>query len=253
MLSEERQKIILDLLQKEGAVSISDLVNVFDVTEMTIRRDLDYLESKELLRRVHGGAISHGGRSYEPPFRTRSLVNVDEKKEIGKKAASLVNNGESIILDVGTTTLEIAKNLSDKQNLTVITPSLQIAIQLVENQDIKLIVTGGILRRDELSLIGDYAERIFEDVHVDKLFLSAGGVDIDAGVTEVNLEDAVVKRRMQKCAKEIILVTDSSKFDHVALMSIAPIESINKVVTDSSISEDFKQKLTDLGIEVICV
>ena len=215
MLSEERHQEILRLLEVEGSVLVTDLVDKFNVSEMTIRRDLDTLDKKGLLRRVHGGAVSDIGRSYEPPFLTRSNINQEEKAKIGELAASLINHGDSVTLDVGTTTLEIARNIADKQNLTIITPCFQIASLLCENPNIRLILSGGILRPGELSMIGHVAERVFEEFFVDKLFLGAAGVDIESGLTEYNLEDTQVKRAMIKNAKQVILVADSKKFNRV--------------------------------------
>ena len=251
MLSEERRQKILDLLDSQGSVEITDLVNRFNVVEMTVRRDFDLLERKGLLRRVHGGAVSDRGRSYEPPFLTRTIAHEMEKVRIGKAAANLVNNGESITLDVGTTTLEVARHLTDKQNLTIITPCFQIANILVEHPGIRLILTGGILRPGELSMVGHLAERCFRDFFVDKLFLGAAGIDFETGLTEYNLEDTLVKQAMIRSAKEVILVADSSKFNKIAFTAIGPLKSINRVVTDSSIHPAIVNHLKRENIEVI--
>jgi DeoR/GlpR family transcriptional regulator of sugar metabolism len=251
MLSEERHQIILNILENRGSVQVTDLVSQFDVSEMTIRRDLDVLERKGLLRRVHGGAVSDWGRSYEPPFLSRSTTHQEEKARIGKMAAELVRSGDSMTLDVGTTTLEVARNLADKQNLTIITPCFQIASLLCENPSIRLILTGGILRHSELSMVGHLAERVFDEFYVDKLFLAAAGVDFDSGLTEYNLEDTLVKHAMIRTAKQVILVTDSSKFNRVAFTAIAPIDVINTVVTDRSVAPSIVSKLKDLDIDVI--
>ena len=178
MISDQRHQTIINLLEDLGAVTVSDLVKEFKVSEMTIRRDLDILENQGLLRRVHGGAVSRRGRSYEPPFMLRTSENLENKIRISQAAADLIQNGDSITLDVGTTTLEIARHLQNKQDLTVITPSLQIANELINHPGIRLILTGGILRIGELSMVGHLAERIFEDFFVDKLFLGAGAVDL---------------------------------------------------------------------------
>jgi DeoR/GlpR family transcriptional regulator of sugar metabolism len=251
MLSEERHQIILHILENQGAVQVTDLVEQFDVSEMTIRRDLDVLERKGLLRRVHGGAVSDRGRSYEPPFLSRSTTQQEEKARIGKVAAELVRSGDSITLDVGTTTLEVARNLAEKQNLTIITPCFQIAALLCENPAIRLILTGGILRNSELSMVGHLAERVFDEFYVDKLFLAAAGIDFESGLTEYNLEDTLVKQAMIRTAKQVILVIDSSKFNRVAFTAIAPINVIDTVVTDKSISPSIVARLNDLDIDVI--
>jgi len=251
MLSEERHQIILNILENQGSVQVTDLVSQFDVSEMTIRRDLDVLERKGLLRRVHGGAVTDWGRSFEPPFLSRSTTHQEEKARIGKKAAELVRSGDSITLDVGTTTLEVARHLTDKQNLTILTPCFQIAALLCENSSIRLILTGGILRHSELSMVGHLAERVFDEFYVDKLFLAAAGVDFKSGLTEYNLEDTLVKQAMIRSAKQVILVTDASKFDRVAFTAIAPINVVNTVVTDKSANPSIVAELQALNIDVI--
>jgi len=253
MLSEERHQIILDILESQGSVQVTDLVSQFDVSEMTIRRDLAVLERKGLLRRVHGGAVSDLGRSYEPPFLSRRTTYQEEKARIGKRAAELVRSGDSIALDVGTTTLEVARNLAEKQNLTIITPCFQIAALLCENPAIRLILTGGILRTTELSMVGHLAERAFSEFYVDKLFLAAAGIDFKSGLTEYNLEDTLVKQAMIRSAKQVILVADASKFNRVAFTAIAPLNVIDTVVTDKSINPTIVAKLQHLNIDTIVV
>jgi DeoR/GlpR family transcriptional regulator of sugar metabolism len=251
MISDQRHQTIINLLEDLGAVTVSDLVKEFKVSEMTIRRDLDILENQGLLRRVHGGAVSRRGRSYEPPFMLRTSENLENKIRISQAAANLIQNGDSITLDVGTTTLEIARHLQNKQDLTVITPSLQIANELINPPGIRLILTGGILRIGELSMVGHLAERIFEDFFVDKLFLGAGAVDLKAGVSEFNIEDALVKRAMIKSAKSVVLVADSSKFHQVAFTSIVPLSDIHTIITDKDLDPHLGAQIQAKGIELI--
>lgn len=251
MLSEERHQTILSLLENKGSVSVTDLVTQFEVSEMTIRRDLDVLEKRGLLRRVHGGAVIDRGRSFEPPFLSRSNTQSEAKRRIGELAAGLVRSGESIALDVGTTTLEVARSLADKQNLTIITPCFQIAALLCENPDIRLILTGGILRHGELSMVGHLAERAFREFYTDRLFLGAAGVDFEAGLTEYNLEDTLVKQAMVRSAKQTILVADASKFNQVAFTAIAPLQVVDTVVTDSAVDAEVVRMLEDLNIDVL--
>lgn len=251
MISDQRYKAIIEKLENNSTVSVSDLVKEFQVSEMTIRRDLATLEKRGLLHRVHGGATSLRGRSYEPPFLTRVAENIEYKRKIGKAASSLIQNGDSLTLDVGTTTLEIARNLHTKQDLTVITPSLRIANELVDHPGIRIILTGGIIRSGEYSMVGHLAERIFSDFFVDKLFLGAGAVDIKAGLSEFNIEDTLVKRAMIKSAKRVILVADSTKFSRVAFTSIVPISNVHTIVTDTDIDPHLVSQIRKEGIEVI--
>lgn len=251
MLGPERKQQIIQLVERQGSVTVSDLCRKFDVSEMTIRRDLVELEAQGLLRRVRGGAVSSRGRSFEPPLLLRSGEHQAEKERIGRAAAALVQSGDSIALDVGTTTFEVARSLEGKENLTIITPSLPIATLLASRSGIRLILTGGIVRTGEHSLIGHLAERAFSEFRVDKLFLGVGGVDLEAGLTEYNLEDALVKRAMLAAAKERILVVDASKFGRVAFASVGSLDAIDRVVTDTSVAPEIVERLRQLDIEVI--
>lgn len=251
MLIDERHQIILKLLESQSSVRVTDLRDQFDVSKMTIRRDLSMLERKGLLRRVHGGAVNTRGSSYEPPFLSREAVNSEKKERIGQTAADLVQDGDSITLDVGTTTLEMTKHLQKKNNLTLITPSLHIANTLSQQPNMRLILTGGILRPGELSLVGKLSERTFDDFFVDKLFLGVGGISISAGLTEYNLEDALVKKAMLRSAKEVIVLADASKFEQIAFASVAPIDVISRIVTDTSLDEEVRLMLEAREIEVI--
>ena len=250
-MSGKRHKGILDLLDSNGSTSVVDLAGRFRVSEMTIRRDLVSLERKGLLQRIYGGAVSNRRQNYEPPFILRSGRNLEEKKRIGEAAAGLVKPGDSIILDVGTTTLEMARHLREKWNITVVTPSLHIANLLTEQPGIRLILTGGILRRGELSLVGNLAEQAFRDFFVDKLFLGVGGIDFQSGLSEFNLEDSRVKKAMLSGAKEIIVLADASKFGQVAFASIAPLKMVSRVVTDRSLDPAMLTRLQAEKIEVV--
>lgn len=253
MLAKERHQKILELLEKNGSTTISELVSKFEISEMTIRRDLDILEKRYLLRRVHGGAISTRGSSYEPPYLVRSTENLEVKQRIGKKAASLIKNGDSISLDTGTTTYEVARNLNNFQDLTVITHSFPIASLLIQNLQNRLIIPGGIMRPGELSMIGDLSIRGYKEYFVDKLFLGVGGIDITVGLTEFNLEDTLVKRAMVINAKEVIVVADASKFNQVAFTVVAPITVVRKIITDSSLDPAIVAQFAKEDIEVILV
>lgn len=253
MLSHERHKAILQLLETQNAVSVSDLVARFGVSEMTVRRDLDALEKQGLLQRVHGGAIPARSRGYEPPFLSRSLEHREEKLRIARKAAAYVNDGDSLALDVGTTTLEVAQAIKDKRNLTVITPSFRIAGLLTENPYSRVILTGGVLRPGELSLVGRMAEDAFRHFFVDKLFLGVGGIDLEAGLTEYNIEDALVKQAMIRSAREVIVVADASKFERVVFAAVAPLEKVTRIITDDSLAPDIVSALQEREIEVVLV
>ena len=242
MLKEERWNKILQKLDQNGEVTVADLSTRFNVSEMTARRDLRDLAREGALQRVHGGAISNLGRSYEPPYSLRSTQSTQNKQLIGIRAAALINDGDSVALDVGTTTLEIARALKGKQNLTIVTASLPIANEIVMKfsigTQIRLILTGGIVRSNELSLIGNLAERAYEEIYVDKAFIGVGGIDLQTGATEYNLEDTSVKQAMIKNSRKRIVVTDGSKLGRTTFSKIISLSEIDIVVTDSSAPPD---------------
>lgn len=255
MSALERQNKIAEIVAAKGKIAIPEICELFAVSSMTARRDLNELDRKGLVRRVHGGAIANLGRSYEPPFQTRSTKNVEAKAAIGRKAAELIYDGDSIALDVGTTTLEVAKNLAGKRNLTIVTNCLQIANLLVEalslEVDARLILTGGIVRPRELSLVGSFAERVYSDLHVDKAFIGIGGISLMDGLTEYNIEDTQIKRMLLRSAREKIIVADSSKFGVTTFASVGPLSEVDKIVTDAAAPPQMVAELRALGIEVI--
>lgn len=250
MNAHERQKIILQLISEKGAVTVADLCRQFGVSDMTIRRDLSTLEQSSLLRRIHGGAVSARGRSYEPPVLTRIHEAPEAKRAIGKLAATLVHEGNSLAIDIGTTTLEMARNLTRLRDITVVTNSLPIANVLIDQPGIRLIVCGGIVRPGEHSLIGPVAEYSFSRFYVDKAFIGIGGVDIEAGLTEYNLEDAEIKRHMINNSQRCILLTDSRKFGLKTFASVAPLSVVDEVVTDDGLDPAYHDRLVKLGITV---
>jgi DeoR/GlpR family transcriptional regulator of sugar metabolism len=254
MLSERRRKIV-EIIQESGSMTVTELCELFDVSEMTIRRDLRDLDKHGVLRRVHGGAVSNLGRSYEPPYTIRSTRQADNKVAIGQKAAELVMDGDSIALDVGTTTLEIARALKGKRNLTILTGSIPIANEIVSNlslnSDVRLILTGGIVRPDELSLVGHIAERAYDDFHVDKAFIGVGGLSLEDGLTEYNIEDARVKKTLSEHAHQRIVVADSTKLGRTTFSAVAPLSIVDILVTDSDIPDAFAKALIELEIELL--
>lgn len=255
MSALNRLSHIVDIVMEKGSISISEICERFQVSEMTARRDLNELDRQGLLRRVHGGAIAGLARSYEPPFPTRATKNTPAKVAIGLKAAELVYDGDSIALDVGTTTLEIVGGLKGKRNLTIVTSCLQIANRVVGelslSSDVRLIVTGGIVRPHELSLIGSIPERVYRELHVDRAFIGIAGIHPTDGLTEYNLEDAQTKQALIQSAREKIVVADGSKFGLTTFASVAPIEGIDTIVTDRSAPADMVHKIHKSGVNVI--
>lgn len=241
--ANKRHEAILRLIADKGVVTVSELCDLFQVSDMTIRRDLSALESTNLLRRIYGGAVSARGRSYEPPMLTRVQESEVVKRSIGAYAARFVNEGDSIALDVGTTTLEMARNLSGIRDITVVTSSLPIANVLMDYPNIRVILTGGIVRREEQSLIGGIAENTYQHYFVDKAFIGIGGVDLDVGLTEYNVEDAQIKGHMIRSSQQRILLADSAKFGRRKFVNVVPLSDIDTIVTDDSLDDEYQEAL----------
>ena len=250
-----RQQQILELVQQNNRISVLEICTLFGVSEMTARRDLQELDREGLLRRVHGGAIQNLGRSYEPPLIIRTNKQYSQKQAIGHKAAELILDGDSIALDIGTTTLEVARSLHDKRNLTVITASLPIANEIVASysleSDIRLILTGGVVRSSEWSMVGAFSARMYTQLHVDKAFIGIGGISLEDGLTEYNLEDASVKWTLLESARQVIVVADGSKFGKTAFASVGPLEAVDTIITDGGAPPGMLADLRSRGVEVL--
>ena len=246
----ERRALILTILETEGEVSVIDLSRRTTVSEMTVRRDLDALERRGVLVRLHGRAVAATSRSYEPPFDVRVAEAGDAKERIGAACAGLITEGETVVLDVGTTTLAVAHALKGRRNITVLTASLPIANVLAEEPGIRVMLTGGVLRPGERSLVGDLAVKSFRDFRFDVVVLGVGGIDIRDGLTEYNLDDARVKRAAIEIGRRLIVVADASKLGRVAFAHICPIERVDLLVTDTTAAPDVVASLGDAGLEV---
>lgn len=251
-MTVSRRRDILEQVKRSGEVLISDLSKQFNVTEVTIRNDLEYLEKRNLVMRARGGAINvenHVG--IDKSIMDKNRLHSIEKMAIGKKSADLIKSGETIILDSGTTTAEIAKNLESLEQLTIITNALNIVNILVNQPNINLIVPGGVVRQHSMSLVGPLAEKSLRNFFVDKAFISTDGFDTRQGVYTPNIEEASLNAVMIAISKEIILVTDSSKFTRKSLVFICGLENIATVVTDKGISDEDKKRLEDADIQVL--
>lgn len=255
MNAVERHSKIIEIVLEKGRITIPEICQLFNVSEMTARRDLNELDRRGLLRRIHGGAVANLGRSYEPPFPMRATKNQEVKAAIGRKAAELIYDGDSIALDVGTTTLEIVRWLKGKRNLTIITNCLPIANRVVDvlslEADARLIITGGIVRPRELSMIGALPERAYQEFHVDKAFIGIAGISLEDGLTEYNMEDAQVKKNLLRSAREKIVVADSSKFGVTTFVSVAPLTAVDKIVTDAGAPLEMLEQIRQMGVEVV--
>jgi DeoR family transcriptional regulator of aga operon len=249
----DRRDIIIRLIKENGKVQVAELTSQFNVSSVTIRNDLNYLERKGLIDRVYGGALARVAVAYDSALTEKAKLHVDEKRRIGAKAAEMIYDGDSIILDSGTTTLEIAKRIKDKRDLTVMTNGVNIATELAGNSHISVLLTGGILRENSFSLVGPQAEAVLMDFYYDKLFLGVDGFDLGIGLTTPNQLEAHLNAIMVGASKETIVVADSSKFGRQSLCRISGPEEVTRIITDTGISEEYLDSLAGLGIEIIRV
>jgi DeoR family transcriptional regulator, aga operon transcriptional repressor len=253
MLIDERRQYILGLTQRDGRVLISELSDALGISRITIRKDLDYLESKGLVRRSHGGALpAQGSAMLDPSLHEKELKRSEEKLRIAKAASALVAEDMCIILDSGTTTTAVARELRRFRNLTVVTNALNIATELA-GTGFEIILTGGILRENSSSLVGPLAEDALHEIRSDILFMGVDGFDVKSGLMTPNLLESRVNRAMIQSAARVIAVCDSSKFARRSLARIAPVTAVHSVITDNQLAGEDFEALTAAGIEVIRV
>ena len=258
-----RRALAVDLLAERGFVRVAELSDAFGVTPVTARADLDALERDGLVRRVHGGAVPVGAGTSaeprperEPSFEEALAASVVPKQQIGELAASMVRSGQSLILDVGTTTLQVAKALrarTELDDLTIFTNGLSIALELeAEIPRFTVVVTGGTLRPRQHSLVHPLAGSVLEEVHVDLAFIGCNGVDPRLGVTNANLPEAAVKSLMLQRAAHAVVVADGTKIGDVHLGRVAPVDAFDSLVTDASAPRAIVAELEDVGLAVTC-
>ncbi|WP_274436522.1 DeoR/GlpR family DNA-binding transcription regulator [Alicyclobacillus sp. ALC3] len=250
LLQMERARLIAEEVLVHSSVRVVDLVERFGVSGETIRRDLELLEQQGVVRRVYGGAVD-ARQSPVQLYHSRKRHRVAAKRAIGALAASLVEDGETIIIDVGTTALSFAMQLFEKKRLTVITPSLQVALLMKRNSDARVIVTGGELEDDEPYLTGPIAEGVFERFHANRAFIAAGGLSLDRGLTDYNDAEVQVRKVMLKSASQIIGLIDSSKMGVRATSVIGDITALDMMVTDSGIAGELTRGIQESGVEVL--
>jgi len=248
-----RRARILEELETKGQITVSELSRLFKISEVTIRNDLAHLEKQNMLIRARGGAIKikFYRLGIDPSISDKQKEYLKEKQKIAKAAIKLIEDGDTIILDSGTTTTEIAKNLEQFKNLTIITNALNIAIILSEYEGFNVFMPGGILRKKSLSLVGVLADENFGKFYCDKLFLGVDGFDTNHGLSTPNSDEAHLNQIMIHMAKKVIVVTDSRKFLRRRFAFISPLSSIHVVITDSGIREEDKSRLEKNGVEVI--
>ena len=248
----ERRKLIYELLEQNGQVMVEELSKMFNVSEVTIRKDLEALERKNLLLRARGGAIkTQNNVATDYPISEKHKLNLKAKSAIGQLATSLLSNGDTIIIDSGSTTQEFANHIPLHLEITAITNAINIASVLSRKPNVNVIVPGGSLRKNSLSLVGPLAERTFNTLHVDKVFLGIDGIDIDSGFYTPNIEEAYLNRIFLDISKQSIILTDSSKFQKKSLNLVGNLADIDILVTDANIDPKDKRALEDAKVKVL--
>lgn len=257
MLAKQRYAAILELLEKDGIVHTAELVNLMGVSSETVRKDLEYLDSQGRLSRVHGGAVpALPDSTCDVPdeyisLRIRNSQNLEQKSAITARAAELVSEGQVIALDYGSTSQIMAVALKERfRSLTVVTNSIQNALLLTGNPGITIILTGGVLNRDEYTLVNDFSSTL-DNIHIDIMFMTVTGIDPVVGCTDQRLSEIRIQNQMHRCASRTIVLADSSKFGKASLLKICPISEVDTIVTDSGLPPQMERRILDTGTKLI--
>lgn len=251
MLAIERKNEILNKLRMEQRVLVSELAVHYGVTEETIRRDLDKLEKEGYATKTYGGAIWGNSTKTDLSYTIRNKTNVEAKNAIAAQVCQMVQDGDHLMLDDSSTSLYIAKQLKDKKNLTIITYSVEIVMELSSVEGWTILSTGGQLKPDSLSFTGHQVAETLSRFHVDKAILSCKGIDPQAGITDSAESHAVAKQAMLRSAKEAILALDDSKLDKISFVQIAPLKQIDRLVTNHKPSAQWLEHLRSLDVQCV--
>ncbi len=246
----ERKERILRLIQEKGRVTVDELVKNFAVSGATIRRDLELLERENLITRAHGGAVSKSRVSLEPDYSEEKQKFLEEKRRIGKEASKLVEEGEVIFLESSSTVLEMAKNIRNKSNLTVVTNSLDIVRELYQTTGIELIMTGGSLKKRVRAFVGPLAELTLSQMRIDKAFMGVSALDIDHGMTTATVEEAETRKKIIEASNKIVALMDHSKLGKQHFIFVTSIEKIDVIFTNRGIPQKTREEMERRGIEV---
>ena len=255
LFTPERRQQIVRMLEAEQRVTVPELSQHFAVSEVTIRKDLTWLEAQGQVVRTHGGAIltSADSTTSEIVFDKRERLQSEQKERIGEAAAKYVQDGETIALDASTTALAMAQFLLSKRELTVVTNGVRTGMELIQAPNVSVLMLGGMLRQESFSLVGTWGRAVLQQVHISKAFVGARGLTLREGLTDVNGEEVELKRAIVDAAKEVIAVIDRSKWDQVTLATFCPLERLTRIITDSQAPAHMVKQVRKLGIEVVVV
>ncbi|GAB6085778.1 DeoR/GlpR family DNA-binding transcription regulator [Alkaliphilus crotonatoxidans] len=252
MLPVERRARITEYLKENGKVVVEELAEALKVSAMTIRRDLQFLEEEGYVTRTYGGAILKEHLIKEVSYQEKATTNIEAKKSLAEYASTLVEDGYTIILDAGTTNMEIARQIAHLDDLKVITNDVMIAAFLYPFENVTVYCCGGMIQRSTGTMMGSHAKEFFNEIFADIIFMGAGAVDIDFGVTTPSIEKAKLKQMMMRAAEKKVLVSDSSKFGRKSFAKVCEIDSLDLIITDSSMEKElvelFKEKKLNIDI-----
>lgn len=251
LLAEPRRAKILEWLQEEGSARVRDLSTAFNVSEVTVRQDLERLEQDGFVTRDHGGAYLNSLPQQVQNLSLQHLANMDRKRAIGRAAASLVSDHETIILDAGSTTTEVANHLTGRAGLTVITNALNIALKLGAIPSFEVHMPGGHFKAPTLSLSGEKSAQYLDNIFAEKLFLATAGVSVDAGLTYPSFADLPIKLAMIKAAREVYLVADSTKVNRNSFTRLGSLDVIHAFITDDGLADADAKAIERMGIKII--
>jgi len=253
LLSEQRRRKILDLIEQKGQVTVRDLLERFSISAVTARSDLDVLSSQGMIVRSHGGAVRQIDATEEYPLRLKKTLHHSEKTRIGRAAAELIQNNETVILDSGTTAAEIARHLKQRRlkSVNVITHALNVAYELMDATDISLIMVGGLLRPVSCSFVGPQAEAMLREFHADRFFLAVDGFDLEIGPSTPDVLEAQLNSLMMRISKEVNVVADFSKLGRRSVSRIGSMSGVHRLITDTRAPAEFTDALRKAKVEVI--
>lgn len=253
MLIDERRQHIVSLVQNQGRVLVGELSRTLGISQITIRKDLENLQSRGLIQRTHGGALRlPSGALFDPSLQEKQKQHSPEKLRIAEAAARMVHEGQCVMLDSGTTTTAIAHALKRFSQLTLITNAVNIATELAST-NFEVILIGGTLRKNSFSLVGPLAEDVLGEMHADILFLGVDGFDVETGITTPNFLESRVNRAMVKASRQVVVVCDSTKFSQRSLSRIAPTSAIHYVITDKNLPRETEDALRGQNLELVLV
>lgn len=252
MKTDERRKTIKDLIKEKGELSVNEIKERFSISNVTVRNDLIYLEREGILRREFGKAVLLQ-KHISSAFDIKGIPNLVEKEKIGKYAASLIKEHESILFYTGTTTLQVAKNINNIKNIIAVTNSILIAYELGRNPDIKTVIIGGLYNPETGATFGENAIQQLDDYNIDRVFLSVDGISAKNGITNDNVYEIEINRAMLEKSKEVVVVADYSKIGTLSFTKMGDIEKVDTLITDNKAPEDEIRKIEEKGVKVVIV